>query len=197
MNSLNDIITRIGKQIEASKPTPPPVSDEAVARMFERIARKHGYIPSPSIVEPVRDFLAGYGLLLTGKTGIGKTFLMRCLGVRVCITDEIADYGLRQIHLWHEQYDGFEVCIDDLGCERIVSEYGTKDDLLKAVIAHRSEKQRGRTHFTTNLSAEALAERYGDRTLSRIMGMCRTHRLEGAHRREPRPHLRGIESSST
>ena len=128
----------------------------------------------------------------TGKAGVGKTFLMRCMGVRIYNADEIVDYGLSRIHVWYEWTDGgAPICIDDVGSERIVTEYGAKDDVLKAVLAHREGSQQGITHVTTNLDADGIAARYGDRTLSRLLGMCKPFTLGGISQRQPKPQNGG------
>lgn len=169
---------------------PAPASDEAVAAKIAELAAQ-GYRPSEQIVEAVRDYLTGYGILLTGKAGVGKTMLMTCLHSRLRNVEEIVGYGLRHIGTWYEWTDGTDMTIDDLGAESTTVEYGAKEDLLKLVIAHRAERQRGRTHITTNLTAEEIAGRYGDRTLSRILGMCRPHAFDGDNARRPKCHVRG------
>lgn len=167
------------------------VTDEQLASMLVILGTR-GYRPSEQIIEPLRAYMQGYSILLSGDAGLGKTFLMRCLGESICTAESIAAYGLLHVRSWYEWTDEKDVCIDDLGAEHIVSEYGTKDDVLKAVIAHRDSQQTrnhrmsdmtaprvGRTHITTNLTSAQIAARYGDRTLSRIMGMCKAFRLEG------------------
>jgi Flp pilus assembly CpaF family ATPase len=178
-------------------------TDEQVAAAIVKLGEK-GYRPSPQIVEPIRAYLSGYGVLITGETGVGKTMLMRLLGAKISPATRIAEYGLDKIDKWYSWTDGHAICIDDLGAERTVSEYGNKDEVLKHVVAHRCEafyidaegnkKRQARTHITTNRTAEQIVERYGDRTLSRILGMCKTSgqdggpfRFDGGSQRAPEP----------
>ena len=184
MDTVRDVIDRVVEKM-STVIAPPGATDAEVAAEIVRLGG-HGYIPSESIIEPVRAYLSGYGLLLSGDAGVGKTLLMRNLGVHLCVADEITEWGLSRIRWWYDWTDGYEICIDDLGSERVVAEYGAKDDLLKAVLAHRADSQKGKTHITTNLDAEEIAHRYGDRVLSRILGMCKPFRLEGKNRREAR-----------
>jgi len=156
--------------------TATPASEADVARLLLLIGGR-GYIPTPATVPVLRDYAAGYGIMLHGDVGHGKTFLLKCLGVRIWGADEICDYGLRHIQEWYEDTNGLQICIDDIGAEMTVCEYGARDDLLKAVITHRAERQRGITHCTTNLDSAAIIERYGDRIMSRLLGMCRPHRI--------------------
>ena len=161
------------------------VSDTIVEHAIMIIAEEHGYKPSEQVIEPIRAYLAGYGILLSGEAGIGKTFLMKCLRSRIYPVERIISYGLQDIYKWYEWTDGNDICIDDLGAERIVSEFGAKEDVMKLVIAHRSERQEGRTSITTNLSSKQISERYGDRTLSRILGMCKPFTFTGTNMRRP------------
>ena len=152
------------------------VSEADVARLLLLIGER-GYIPTAATIPVLRDYAAGYGIMLHGDVGHGKTFLLKCLGVRIWGADEICDYGLRHIQEWYEDTNGLQICIDDIGAEMTVCEYGARDDLLKAVITHRAERQRGITHCTTNLDSAAIIERYGDRIMSRLLGMCKPHRI--------------------
>jgi len=161
------------------------VDDATVEKCILNMAEKYQYRPSEQIIEPIRAFLSGYGIILSGDAGLGKTFLMKCLGVRMYAVNGIAEYGLRSIANWYEWTDGNDLCIDDLGAEAVTAEFGAKDDVLKIAIAHRSERQSGRTSITTNLSSEEIVERYGDRTLSRILGMCKPFHFDGANMRSP------------
>ena len=166
------------------------VSDDQIARLLLRIGERD-YIPTAATVPILRDYAAGYGIMLHGDVGHGKTYLLSCLGVRIWAADEICDYGLRHIQEWYEETNGKQLCIDDIGAEMTICEYGARDDLLKAVITHRAERQRGRTHCTTNLDSAAIIERYGDRIMSRLLGMCRPHRIvspTGLSMRRAVPH---------
>ncbi len=165
-------------------------TDEQVAAMIKRLGDR-GYMPSESIVEPIRDYMTGYGVLLSGPAGVGKTFLMQLLKGHLRPVSEIMRYGLRDLHVWFDWTDGHEVCIDDLGAEPVTSEYGAKEDIMKLVITHRADRQSGRTSITTNLKADQIAQRYGDRTLSRILGMCKPHTIGGGNRRQPVIHETG------
>jgi len=164
-----------------------PADNEHVAERLRQMA-KAGYRPSPEAFAAVRDYLTGYGLLLTGEAGVGKTMLIRCLNIRIYMAENIIEYGLSRMSGWYDWTDGHEICIDDFGAERIVAEYGAKDEVLRAVIVHRSDRQSARTHVTTNLTAEQISERYGDRVLSRLLGMCKAHTIKGHNQRVAVPY---------
>ena len=184
---LTDVLAKIMREVKsAEEHERPELPDREVAPEVERLFQVYGYIPCDESVEAVRAHLDGYGVLLTGPAGVGKTFLMKCLGVRIYTSVGIAAYGIKGLADFHEATRLGPICIDDLGIEPIVSEWGAKDDVLKTFIAYRAERVQARTHITTNLSSEEITARYGDRTLSRIMGMCKAFRLSGTNRREPK-----------
>jgi DNA replication protein DnaC len=183
MIDLGTAIKRIAASVD--KPgVARSATDENVIRKMEEMAAAYGFVPESKHVEPIRAYLSGYALVLHGDTGAGKTFLMRALGARLYDARRIVSYGLR-IDDWYRWTDGFDVCIDDLGTEPMVNEYGNKAEIMAEVVAHRERLRGVRTHVTMNINAEQVASRYGERTLSRILGMGSVHKLKGPSRREP------------
>ena len=178
MDAIANAIKQAQTTLYESKPDQEMATDEQVAARITTLS-EFGYIPSEAIIEPLRSFLSGRAFLLSGDVGRGKTFLCQCLGIRIYTVLSIVDYGIRQISAWYSWTDGNDICIDDIGTEPIATDYGAKDDIIKTVIAHRSEQQQGKTFITTNLSKQQIMTRYGDRTMSRIYGMCDVYRVEG------------------
>jgi hypothetical protein len=160
------------------------VTDEQVAARMALLAEA-GYVPSADTIGPVRACLEGYGVLLTGSVGSGKTLLLRLLTCPACMqhVTTINDWGMAGIEDWFCWWDGKQCVIDDLAAERTTVEFGNREDLMKLVIGHRAERQTGRTHITTNLSAQQIATRYGDRILDRILGMCKPFTISGPSHR--------------
>ena len=183
MITMQQAISQVLAKLDARREPESEATDAEVIAQLERMAAMHGYRPAPAAIPAIRAYLSGHALLLSGDPGVGKTFLMRCLHGRLRTAAEIAGYGLAQLWMFYSWTDAYDIVIDDLGAEPMVSEYGAKEDVLKAVIAHR-EPLKFRTHITTNLTAEQIAKRYGDRTLSRLIGMCRAFKLTG-------PDMRG------
>ena len=164
------------------------VTDEQVTTLLQQCAER-GYVPDAQTPDILRAYLQGYGVMLTGSAGTGKTMLMRQLlgnGRIQHAQRDIADWGLDQIHGWFDWRDDKTVCIDDLGAERATASYGEREDILRLVIERRAAGRKI-THVTTNLDSDQIRARYGDRILDRLMGMCRVFKMVGASRREAVP----------
>ena len=204
MTTIQAAIESAIKRATALQAPARKVTDLEVAKLIDKLAGM-GYIPSAQIAEPLRAYLQGYALLLTGPAGVGKTFLMRCLKIKLWAAGDITAYGIRDLPEWYSWTDEADICIDDLGAESIVAEFGAKEDVLKVAISHREYGQTvnhrptdlqparvGRTHVTTNLTAREIAARYGDRTLSRLLGMCKPFAFEGQSKRQAVADTGGI-----
>ena len=161
---------------------PPPAMDPtATAASIMDALQACGLAHVERYAAPVRDFAAGKALLLAGLQGRGKTHLLRCLGVPVqhAAEDLVAGYGLDGIREWFAAWDGKPVCLDDIGAEPIATSFGAKDELMRAVAEHRIARQKARTFATTNLVGKEARIRYGDPTLSRLIGLAECHTIVG------------------
>jgi len=122
------------------------------------------------------------GILLSGPVGCGKTTLMKLLRHLVpkmrpyevipCrnISFSFNHLGVKTI----EDYGNTKFfCFDDLGVEPIGRFYGKDLNVMGEVLLSRYElylqtNKKIKTHATTNLNAEELEERYGNRVRSRM-----------------------------
>jgi len=137
------------------------------------------------------------GLLLLGPVGCGKTAIMQLFAPRrfqIVATRDIVrkflndgslvleKYGaqsFRKKHLGYGpvvQYDQpITWCFDDLGIEPDTKIYGNSCNVMAEVLLDRYDQfiRHGMlTHLTTNLNADALEQRYGNRVRSRLREMC-------------------------
>lgn len=122
------------------------------------------------------------GLLLSGPVGCGKTSLMKLLRHLVPLRRPYEMIPSRNVtfsfnHLGYKTIEDYGntkfYCFDDLGVEPPGRFYGKDCNVMGEVLLSRHElflqtKQKIKTHATTNLNAEELEDRYGNRVRSRM-----------------------------
>jgi hypothetical protein len=134
------------------------------------------------------------GIMLIGGVGVGKTSIMQmfCSNPKSAyqiiscrnISNEYAKYGAEVIdnysksfqasHPNHWRHDYFGACFDDLGTETKRKNFGNEANVMEEILLSRYDKKHalaGMTHLTTNLTADQIAEAYGERVRSRLREM--------------------------
>lgn len=120
------------------------------------------------------------GLLLSGPVGCGKTSLMKLLKCMVPHRRPYEVIPCRNIvfgfnHLGYKLIgdygDAQFMCFDDLGAEPNGFYFGKECNVMGEILLSRYElfkNHKVKTHATTNLNAQELEERYGNRVRSRL-----------------------------
>ena len=141
--------------------------------------------PSTLNPQPVRRL----GIFAFGRYGCGKTALMRAIKPLfrpvhfVPLNDpEIA--ALLDEPEWIADAMRCNVILDDLGAESAVTDYGIKREFAAEFVVRYHREGGGRLFVTTNLTGEAIAERYTARFTSRIKELCIPLHLKGSDKRK-------------
>ena len=124
------------------------------------------------------------GILLSGPVGCGKTSLMKLLPHLAPHKTNYEMVPTRNI-VFNFNALGFEVieqysetknyCFDDVGIEPTGKHFGADCNVMGEILlsrydlfCHPERSRRVLTHITTNLNAQELEERYGNRVRSRM-----------------------------
>ncbi|NEW77909.1 MAG: ATPase [Gelidibacter sp.] len=144
------------------------------------------------------------GLLLSGPVGCGKTSLMKLLPHLAPHKTNYEIIPTRNI-VFNFNATGFEVldrynetrnyCFDDLGIEPTGCHYTKECNVMGEILLSRhdlyinsknlvAERGRSKTHITTNLNAEELEQRYGNRVRSRLREMLNVIAFDSKDKRQ-------------
>lgn len=122
------------------------------------------------------------GLLIRGVSGLGKTFLVKCIEKNklnpikivsmIDISDEVKQEGEYNII----QGDSKIIYLDDVGTEEaIINHYGTKinwfKNFIEGVYLRNVDKGFGKLIISTNNSFAEIEDKYGFRVRSRVKDM--------------------------
>ena len=155
-------------------------------------ARSNGYEITKDVMTALKGcFDSGHALFIQGGCGTGKTEFFEQLKKSVDPRLEIVSM-MKLSRLTADELDNQleylrdkDVVFDDLGSELTSNNFGLRYDSMHIIVADR-EKLSRMTHFTTNLSDEAILKRYGDRIFDRLGMMCLWVSFAGGSRRKTR-----------
>ena len=151
------------------------------------------------------DFSLDKGILLLGVPGVGKTHLMNFFAknphasfiVPTCkvITEKYVQVWKRDDQSTIEYYSGLHsaeighvydqaflgTCFGDLGAESEGNSFGNKRNVIEEIVFNRYEAKLPfkYTHFTSNLTADMIGQKYGERMRDRLREMCNVFVLNG------------------
>lgn len=121
----------------------------------------------------------GRGLFLYGTSGLGKTFLTRyvipAILLKYC-NKVVTSFDMVEVNREPEKVlQKHIIAIDDAGTEEISVKYGEKRSVVPEIM-DSVEKYGKLILLTSNLGAEQLVQKYGTRTMDRIIAT--TKRVE-------------------
>lgn len=129
----------------------------------------------------------GRGLFLYGDCGRGKTLIGRRilpLLLLRCCRKVVATYDAVQLNSSPDEIISKHILsIDDIGTESIAVKYGERRMILPELV-DQAEKKGKLLILTSNLTKEALEEKYGTRTIERIVSTTTRVEFKGSSLRE-------------
>ena len=145
------------------------------------------------VIAAVHALLAGEidGLILTGKTGCGKTTAARVIAkhalteivrpddpyyeddLPLVFPHDAVSCSHGNLGVVTSHYPSSALFLDDLGADRPRKDFGNESDPVADYIVRWADaKKRGKLLVTTNLDAAGIKARYDDRVLSRLIERC-------------------------
>ena len=195
---LSDIEKELKKPQKGEKPSLQAINDQ-ISQTVQGLRSKSILERNPAIFKVMVQYLAETkldcrekGILYFGATGTGKTFsakviaAFRDIGFYDC-NDMIRKYQDHKPSFWQIIDERKDIIIDDLGAEPTINDYGMKFELFSQALTKRHqlfESYGTKTIITTNLSGDAIKERYSERIYSRFKQMCECVNATGEDLRE-------------
>lgn len=154
------------------------ILEDALRLMLHKQGRALQWLPE---YDQVVDWLAdnrGKGLFLYGNCGRGKSLMVRYVLPAVYLYRFGKVFNVYDMQEMNRELDTMLtkqfVSVDDVGSEDVVSVYGNKR-MAFAELMDAAEKDGKLVLISSNLQADDLRARYGDRVVDRIKGC--THRI--------------------
>jgi DNA replication protein DnaC len=136
---------------------------------YDRTVEKYEHLPAyDEIIDWMVD-TKGRGLMLMGECGLGKSTILNFVIPAIFRTKTnkiLRSVPAKELGAVDRNKAPF-IIIDDLGTESIKNDYGTKIDAVADAISYAEDSSKTLL-ITTNLTPQALKERYDERTLDRL-----------------------------
>lgn len=118
----------------------------------------------------------GKGLMLYGNIGRGKSVMAKYIipmifRLRVNRIFTIVDCSTPTSNI-DELLKRKFIVLDDVGTDLSVNNFGTKRDMVCEIVSMAHESRDVTLIVTSNLDAEQIATKYGDRILDRLKSLC-------------------------
>lgn len=182
MNTIDEIIEMQGIAVREFKVYKYDLNVVEVIfpEVFEKVDKTFvDYIHLPEYDKIIKwlSNTKGKGLFMTGSYGRGKSVILT--GVIPVLFRALYDKIIIPVSAKELKKDiQWCVCIDDIGQEEIINDWGTKIDAVEYAISHCEDKAK-LLIMTSNLNSAQLEERYGGRILDRIKRLCMVVEFKG------------------
>lgn len=163
--------------------------DKQAKKFFIKMIQKLNFewLKEYEVVADWMDTNNGYGLIMIGNTGRGKTVIAKKIlpmFFRFFFDKEVTCYNSYEINdKLDEILKKRIVIIDDIGSEDQSVVFGERKWVLP-IIMDNVEKSGNLIILTTNLNVEMITQKYGERTRERIKACCRAVLFKGASLRK-------------
>ncbi len=136
---------------------------------YDKTIDEYNHLPAyDEIIDWMVD-TKGRGLMLMGECGLGKSTILNYVIPAIFRTRTnkiLRSVPAKELGIVDRNKAPF-IIIDDLGTESIKNDYGTKIDAVADAISYAEDSSKTLL-ITTNLTPQALKERYDERTLDRL-----------------------------
>lgn len=124
----------------------------------------------------------GKGLLFAGVCGRGKTSILT--GVipvlfKMSYDKLLIPIQARELGNTKGLLKQWAYCIDDVGTESLKNNYGEKRELFADIMSD-AEQYFKPVFISTNLTGQIVIDRYGKRTMDRIVRLCKIIKFKGS-----------------
>lgn len=135
-----------------------------------------GYEHNAVTLNALHSYMMGYGILLSGGCGIGKTMFFETVNpkpIPILSFNRCGLWTVDQLGEWLDDHVSDEIVLDDIGYDTEKGRnYGQRFETLQYVIDARLNLSGARTHITTNMTNDELIGRYDTHLIDRIYEMC-------------------------
>lgn len=167
------------RRLRISVPNARQELEQAMTAILSSMGERLEWLPE---YDRVADWLAdnnGKGLFLFGNCGRGKSLLaryaipaiIRAFSRRIV---SVVDCGSQQVNI-DEILRRKLIVLDDVGVEVDRIDYGTRRNVVVEAINKAQDDPATMLIMSSNLSGEAIRDRYGDRIYDRVKYLC--HRV--------------------
>lgn len=167
------------QRLRISVPNARQELEQAMTAILSSMGERLEWLPE---YDRVADWLAdnnGKGLFLFGNCGRGKSLLaryaipaiIRAFSRRIV---SVVDCGSQQVNI-DEILRRKLIVLDDVGVEVDRIDYGTRRNVVVEAINKAQDDPATMLIMSSNLSGEAIRDRYGDRIYDRVKYLC--HRV--------------------